>query len=1475
MKKQLLFASIFFLSGLLFAQTPQYFFQKLDCDRGNTMCFDADSNLWLGVTRAEQPLLIKMSRAGIVLEQVAIQTGAGKPNYLTALLTDSEGMIVGCGTSEPINPNDYESSFAFRYDPRTRQMLWSRKLEDNYLFISGMIEKGPGGDFIAYGYRYGINSSADLLQLERTTGNIVPAATKSYQIGNEDDIRSAIYHKGDLYTTGKNDLSYLYGIVINRYMRQSVARLDPGGSPVWDLLGSVPITTRSILVGQDILVDNDTLVSISSGNDQTNSTTATNLFLQKTTLNGQLVWLKKYDVTGFNYATETAKEIVSVSDGYVILGKNGGGTDSDFILKTDKNGNVLWAQRIHFTGNYPFAYSKSQSQLLTDGDALYFLGSAYEGQKNAAIFAKMDRNGNIPGCSRLSPINVLPIALPNPFLEKRTLIATAAPATATQTPTELPQTATLGIETVCQNEGPAPQNPCEPRSFLKKIGSDGLRQWLTCIRPGSDSTLYLAGRKGDMALLAHIRASGELLWTISLPTTEPYTTTDLLIDSEGMLVGCGHLGDAPAGRLGFVFRLNPATQQMLWLQRLSSPIARGGGIIETNTASRNLLLYQNVLMPNGQQIPESVQLNRATGKIVATTGRRYDAETHSQLFHAAALNGNELYMIGQDIAASGRQRMLLSNLTADIGGQKWLQLGHTDTTANGSFGEYGAVVFDQSSIISAYTGHPTANNATAATQFFLQKTTPLGVVVWVRRFEIPLLGELDLLAVPGGYVLMGKTSATQYILLKTDLNGNLLTSKQVDFGATNGGNVSMEKTQHRIALLGEYLFFTLHNSRSDHAFLLKTNLNLDVQGTCSGVVPLTIAHGNVLNPVANRIVQGLFTSPVNADPVIRSWQPDELAETQICPIPVVIPRLALGPDLSLCPGKTATLKASAGFASYLWQDGSTASSLTVSAAGQYSLSVRDICGARQTDTVLVTAAANPVKTVTLLLAPNSSVNLGGTLYSAPDTATITVSSKTGGCDTLVTYYLALCISKNSTEIISFYPGQKVKIGGNTYTQPGTVVLKLFTTEGCDSVVTYTLQWIVTSLQLQCSDLMVNAPFGSDRAAVEYTLPEAVTDCPDQDVLLFLLEGPYAGDTFPMGATKVCYAAASNCGIRDTCCFTVKVLPPATDLQIHCPANLTVTAPIGSSNTALDYDLPTATTDCVNPSITLTQLQGPPIGGAFQVGDTKVCYEASNACNIRDTCCFTVTVLAPDPPCDVQSSGNCIRYELLNIRLDSLGQRRYRVRVLNDCASELQYVVFQLPNGVLAASPAEASTYAAPLSGRSYAVRNPNASPFPSIRFKALTGGLKGGKGDVFEYTLPQQSVPLYFRAGVRLADGSFSEALLSTFDCPEVIENLELRIEWEAASRNSPFSILHSPFSIWPNPTDGGVQVALPQSWQRQTVGLRLLNAQGQQVFDQTFLILNEPLSLEVPLHLPEGVYWLVAQKADGERLATRVVVAR
>ena len=87
---------------------------------------------------------------------------------------------------------------------------------------------------------------------------------------------------------------------------------------------------------------------------------------------------------------------------------------------------------------------------------------------------------------------------------------------------------------------------------------------------------------------------------------------------------------------------------------------------------------------------------------------------------------------------------------------------------------------------------------------------------------------------------------------------------------------------------------------------------------------------------------------------------DTMSINAINPLPTV----NLGNDTAICFGTSFTFDAGIGFASYLWQDGSTGTTFTANAIGQYSVAVTSSLGCVNSDTVNI-SAINALPTVSV------------------------------------------------------------------------------------------------------------------------------------------------------------------------------------------------------------------------------------------------------------------------------------------------------------------------------------------------------------------------------------------------------------------------------------------------------------------------------------------------------------------------------
>jgi hypothetical protein len=246
-------------------------------------------------------------------------------------------------------------------------------------------------------------------------------------------------------------------------------------------------------------------------------------------------------------------------------------------------------------------------------------------------------------------------------------------------------------------------------------------------------------------------------------------------------------------------------------------------------------------------------------------------------------------------------------------------------------------------------------------------------------------------------------------------------------------------------------------------------------------------------------------------------------------------------------------------------------------------------------------------------------------------------------------------------------------------------------------------------------------------------------------------------------------------------------------------------------------------------------------------------------------------------CEVRSV-NCVRYELLSITRNAAGDKTYRIRFTNSCADPLIYVAFQIPSGVTAVGPASGTAYTS-LGGRAYEVRNPNFSPFYSVRFRPMGTGIANGMMDAFEYTLPATANPNFIQVTARTGSTTH-DSYLNVFACTvnstlspgngnSAAANREGNEEDATLGANAA-----TEFRLFPNPTQGLLFTDLT-AWAGQQVQIRAFNAQGQQVADLSATGGEPQAALDLLTNLPDGLYFVEMNATDGSRATQRVMLRK
>ncbi|MBC7776935.1 MAG: HYR domain-containing protein, partial [Phycisphaerae bacterium] len=226
----------------------------------------------------------------------------------------------------------------------------------------------------------------------------------------------------------------------------------------------------------------------------------------------------------------------------------------------------------------------------------------------------------------------------------------------------------------------------------------------------------------------------------------------------------------------------------------------------------------------------------------------------------------------------------------------------------------------------------------------------------------------------------------------------------------------------------------------------------------------------------------------------------------------------------------------------------------------------------------------PILTATRSFCPGESVTIAGQTYNEPGTVIANLASTTGGCDTIATFTLELHPQHIFAATRSFCPGESVTIAGQTYNQPGTVVVNLAsTTGGCDTVATYTLQLgsqptlaetrgfcpgesvtIAGQTYNQPGTITVNlssATGGCDTIATytleihsQHALSATRSFCPGESVTI-------AGQTYNQPGTVIATLASTTGGCDTIATYTLELRPQPTRAETRgfCPGESVIIA----------------------------------------------------------------------------------------------------------------------------------------------------------------------------------------------------------------------------------------------------------------------------------------------------------------------------
>lgn len=805
-------------------------------ERGFSILPSNDGNLYLTGSSGNSSLIIKMDISGIPIWQREFNFSNFR-DVLAEIFVDSDNNIVGCGFGESGNNTD-NVAFMFKYDPVGDNMIWSRQFSA-YSRSFGILEPQSGGDYLAYMSDNGnLGQDALFVYLDRNDGTETGQLFNKYDLGSSETFTSVVSFNNELYATGR----YTNGAGFAN-MRLSVSKFDLNGNEQWSNLSFVPLNNTARLYGRDMIEDGGDLYSVGSGDDDGTSATQTHVFLQKNTINGNIDWVRKYDVTQFS--NEWSEEIVSTTDGFLLYGVERQSPGDLFLLKTDKDGNFLWAKSYGGSGQEEVSFT-TQSQIFAAGDFIYFtaITESYGGDKDIMLI-KTDSGGNIDDeCIEVQELDVTVTTVPNPSNASVTLSVTPSPLTQSA-PSVTPENISVAYEDAlgCECED---QIECDT-TFLKTYGSINEDEFGFALTDAPGGGFFLGGGKGNEAMISKLNEEGDLEWTRKFDPTGDASDFiwELKLDSEDNLIGIGQSDEANGNIEAFAFRYDWQNDNFLWLNEINvfDPAIEGYYTIIEKSPGGNFNVFGQVGQLN-VNAAFAMEVNRNSGIIIWS--REYSV-SDVELFHQTVQHNGSYYSTGHYLTAGNQLRPGITR--KDLNGNEiWTKLHLVPTSTNNPTNLTGKDIIADNGLVVFGNGNSTGGNA--STDIFLYRTNDSGELDWEKSFDIPIANTMEsaqLLNLPDGYLCLGyytiPNGGSDIFLFKTNKQGVLEWARSYDGVYTD----EVDEAYDMIYQSGQ-IFFTgkTTNGNDEDVFLARLGVdgNPTAQDSCNFFSELEIVETN-------------------------------------------------------------------------------------------------------------------------------------------------------------------------------------------------------------------------------------------------------------------------------------------------------------------------------------------------------------------------------------------------------------------------------------------------------------------------------------------------------------------------------------------------------------------------------------------------------------------------------------------------------
>ena len=347
------------------------------------------------------------------------------------------------------------------------------------------------------------------------------------------------------------------------------------------------------------------------------------------------------------------------------------------------------------------------------------------------------------------------------------------------------------------SETPPVPGECDT-SFLKTFGTPNLPEFGQSIIAAPNGGFFIAGGRGDEAMITLLDASGDIVWTRQFNPT--FDADDFIwkikLDSEDDLIGIGQTAPIGINIEVYAFKYDWQNNQMVWLNELDIADPAGEGyyeILEKAPGDNYYIFGQTTPVGSDQSSALLMEVQRNTGLNVFAKTFNLNGTNPDGRFLSAAIYDNSIYVtgyIGSGPVALDNWRVPSISRFDLNGNQLWTRLYlHGPDPFGGSAALVPANLEEDNGMVVFGAGDD-SNIPAQNARPFLFRTNGNGELEWAKYYDVPgspAETASRMLNLPDGYLCMGNFQAQNgsddAYIFKTNKFGEIQWSKK--FGANS------------------------------------------------------------------------------------------------------------------------------------------------------------------------------------------------------------------------------------------------------------------------------------------------------------------------------------------------------------------------------------------------------------------------------------------------------------------------------------------------------------------------------------------------------------------------------------------------------------------------------------------------------------------------------------------------------------------